>query len=130
MPEGEALVGDDGVRWVKRLCSGERYYVATERGVLWEYSARLAEFCGMIAFADGDAKRACADISSDGERLFVRLDCGETFSVALGDRERFRAIGSFTPPNRRSETSLAGEALEDVPFTTRTSKEGLWVRFI
>lgn len=155
VPEGEMLLGDDGVRWVRRVtapfagggaergdrcgssplsgagagrgerCTGyERYFVATEKGLLWEYDSALADFCGALLLRGG-----CVDLRFDGERIYVETDRGERFSLGAGDRDRFDRIGSFTPQARRTETELRGAAAQDVPFTTRSSKEGLWVRF-
>lgn len=131
IPDGEMLLGEDGVRWVRRICASaadggapyERYFVATDNGLLWEYDPALDEFCGALLLCGG-----CSALTFDGERLFVETDGGERFSVGADDRARFERIGAFTAQAKRAEISLRGEAAANVPFTTRASKEGLWVR--
>ena len=129
IPEGEMLLGEDGVRWVRRLIapgepSYERYFVATENGLLWEYDPAIAEFCGALTLGGG-----CRAITFGGGRLYVGTDGGEVFSVDACDRARFDRIGAFTEQAKRAENVLRGEAATDVEYTTRASKEGLWVRF-
>ena len=132
IPDGEMLLGEDGVRWVKRVASTvedgeaayERYFVATENGLLWEYDPALGEFCGALMLGGG-----CRALTFDGERLYVETDGDERFSVGAFDRDRFDRIGAFTPQAKRAERELRGETAEDVSYTTRRSAEGLWVKF-
>jgi hypothetical protein len=129
-PEGEMLVGTgsgegEGVRFVRRVGALGRYYIATARGVLWEYDPALAEFTGALTL-----RRGCADLRYDGERLYFEDGVGERFSLDPASRDRFEQIGGITPQEKRAESALRGEPAENVAFTTRESREGLWVRFM
>lgn len=120
----EMLIGPEEALRVMYLASHDRYYISTSKGRLWEYLPELAEFSGTVVLNDG-----CADLRADGDRLYVTTNKGEIFSVEPDSAIRLERIGSFTPQDRRSESEMRGEALPDVPFETRETKEGLYVKF-
>ena len=126
VPEGEMLLGkSEGVRFVRYSRVLDRYYISTEKGFLWEYDPELAEFGGTLTYGGG-----CADLRFDGARLSVTADEGGVFSVDPHSRGRFDVLGGFASQEKLDESAPRGEAPDDVPFTTRDSKEGLWVRFM
>lgn len=122
--EHEMPIGFEEVLGVMYLASRDRYYISTSGGRLWEYLPELAEYSGTVVYED-----VCTELRADTQRLYVNTRSGGIFSVELDSADRFERLGSFTPPKRRAEDGMHGEALPSVRFETRTSKEGLYVRF-
>lgn len=122
--DNEMLIGPEEVLRVMYLESRDRYYIATSKGRLWEYLPELAEFSGTIVLDGG-----CSELRADRDRLYVTTGDGGIFSVELDSDDRLERIGSFTAQDRRTESEMHGEVLPDVPYETRDTKEGLYVRF-
>ena len=120
-PHGEMLLGDDLPRAVWRLPGGEKYYVATENGLMWEYDPALDEFNGAIALTGG-----VDELSAEADRLYVRNFDGEIFSVGINDSGRLDRIGRCGPPDRKAESVMRGETLPRVPFGKKKTKEGVY----
>lgn len=83
--------------------------------------------CGV--FGTIELSQGCNELSADSDRLYVTTTDSDIFSVELDNFNRLERIGSFTPPKRRTESKMNGEPLKDIPFTTRDTKEGVYVRF-
>ena len=124
VPSGrEMLLGDDLPAHVWRCGTLSRHYIATRGGLLWEYLDGICEFGGAIALETPVTRAAYA-----GGRLFFEGAHG-VFSVDAESSGRYERIGGCTPRDDRREDALPLPEMEEVPFTTRDSKEGLYVIF-
>ncbi len=119
--DGEIFLGNDTP--VKCWSYGKlgRYYIATERGLLWEYHYEFNEFAGAL-IQRGKAE----EMYSDGDRLVIACE-DKIFSVNADTRDRFDVMGSFSEQNAQSESSPHGNPLQLVEFTTRETKYGKYV---
>lgn len=120
---GEILLGNDLPEKVYVHPEAGRKYVATENGLLWEYSDGLGDFTGALSLEG----RFCGLFATD-DRLYLETTDNEIFSVGIDDRERFDSIGSFTPQNRRAEKTVSGRPLDVGTYSVRGSEEGLYIK--
>lgn len=121
---GEILLGDDRAERVWFLEEKRRYYLSTANGLLWEYLCDYGEFGGAICL-----EKQVADLSSDGERLYIAYQNGEFASVDLDSRMRWD-WNNIRTQESRVEPKLTGGILPTVNFTERQAKEGVYVKFI
>lgn len=120
---GEILLGEDKPVRIWHAKTLDRYYIATEKGLLWEYRCDLWEFSGAIAL-----EKQVTDLYIKDDRLFIGYEW-KTGSVDVNSRMRFD-WNNLRCQELREETEHMGEPLPTVEFTTRDSKEGLYVNFI
>lgn len=123
--KGEILVGaEDGPVTVYKHPSLDRYYVATENDLLWEYDGSLWDFTGTVAYEE-----KIKSLSADADRLYIEFADGRIESVDPHSRKRWQYTDHI---NRdvKTETELKGRPLETVSFTTFTKKEGTYVKFL
>ncbi len=123
--KGEILVGsDDKPTAVYKHPYLDRYYIATENDLLWEYDGALWDFTGTIAYGE-----KTKSLSADSNRLYIEFGDGEIVSLDPHSRKRWQYTDHINRESRPEE-SLKGEMLETIPFTTFRKKEGLYVKFI
>ena len=120
---GEMLLGEDMPERVWHLEEYDRYYISTEKGNLWEFICSLNEFGGAITLE----KRVNELHVGDG-RLYLTLDNGSVGSVDLFSRMRWE-WDNVLSQEIRAEEAPHGTALPEVPYTTRRTKEGVYVKF-
>lgn len=123
--KGEILVGaEDTPTSVYKHPYLDRYYVMTEKDLLWEYDGELWDFTGTVAYEE-----KVKSLSADTDRLYIEFDDGKIRSIDLHSRKRWQYKDHI---NREflPETELKGERLKTIPFTTFTEKEGVYIKFI
>ncbi|MBE6573180.1 MAG: hypothetical protein E7652_02175 [Ruminococcaceae bacterium] len=120
----EILIGTDDSptkAWYDEL--HDRYFVATEKGMLWEYSEKLSDFCGALSY-----ERTVDELYVDGDRLIMKYPDKAAISVDLYSRHRWQYKESLKQ-DINSETDICGIALPRIGFTIRDSKEGVYILF-
>ncbi len=121
---GEMLLGEDEPEKIWKCEKLNRYYIFTSGGILWEYQCEFDEFGGAIAM-----DKNINEIRIENDRLVFRYDENCIVSVDVDSRSRWQWQG-HRDQELRVESKLYGEPLPTVDFTTRSSKEGLYVKFI
>lgn len=122
--KGEILIGvEDNPVAVYRHPHIDRYFIETEKELLWEYDGELWELMGTIAY-----ERKISKLSAYADRLYIEFDDGIILSIDLNSRKRWQYTDHI---NREAiiESSLKGEELQAVPFSVFTKKEGVYVVF-
>lgn len=123
--KGEILVGaEDKPTAVYKHPYLDRYYVATEKDLLWEYDGDLWDFTGTIAYEE-----KIKSLSAENDRLYMEFDNGEILSIDTASRKRWQYRDHINR-DAKTETERKGQPLEAVPFTTFTKKEGIYVKFL
>lgn len=120
----EMLIGADDApvkAWYDEI--HERYFVATEKGMLWEYQDKLSDFCGTLSY-----ERAVERAYIDGCRLVMEYSDRTYASVDLNSRHRWQYKDSLDQ-DIRAEEGVYGKPLTEITFTTRDSKEGVYIIF-
>lgn len=117
----EIFLGDDTPVKCWSLGRLGRYYIATEKGLLWEYHSEFNEFVGAL-IQEGTAN----EMYSDGDRLVI-VCADKIFSVNEDTRDRFDVMGSFSDQNAQIESAPKGTPLSIVEFTTRETKYGKYI---
>ena len=117
----EIFLGDDTPVKCWSLGRLGRYYIATEKGLLWEYHYEFNEFSGAL-IQEGTAN----EMYSDGDRLIISCE-DKIFSVNEDTRDRFDVMGSFSEQNAQIESATKGTPLPTVEFTTRETKYGKYI---
>lgn len=122
--KGEILIGaDDNPAAVYKHPSLDRYFVATQKNLLWEYDGELWDFTGTLAY-----EKKVKSLSAEGNRLYMEYANGEIASIDLKSRKRWQYTDHINQDSRKEE-KLCGTCLSSVPFKTRDSKEGIYVIF-
>ncbi len=121
---GEMLLGKDEPEKIRYCEELGRYYISTANGLLWEFLCEFNEFSGALSL-----KEKVTELAIDGDRLCLGYENKTFASVDLHSRMRWD-WNNLLSQERREEISLCGTPLPTVNFTTRTSKEGVYVKFI
>lgn len=120
----EMLIGADDApvkAWYDEI--HQRYCVATEKGMLWEYSEKLSDFCGALSY-----ERTVEKLFIDDNRLVMEYSDRTYASVDLNSRHRWQYKDSLKQ-DIRTEDGVYGIPLDEIAFTTRDSKEGVYIIF-
>lgn len=105
------------------ITEDKKLIISTSNGILWEYDCELDDFTGALAL-DKSVDALCVK----DNRLILAYD-GKGASVDANSGVRFDCFGGFAEQEIADEETLHGEPLPAVEFTTRVSKEGLYVKF-
>ena len=119
--EGELPLGEDNLLHAWSLPEYGRAYLATEKGLLWEYSRELDEFTGAITL-----KAGAEEISVYDGRLYFRAFDGSCYSVGLESSGRLDRIDGCVPQEIRPEPELKGRVPETNACRTRRAKDGIY----
>ncbi len=120
---GEILLGEDEPCKVWYLGEPQRFYISTKKRLLWEYNCSLWEFSGAIAL-----EKKVTDLRIDGDRLFIGYD-SSVGSVDIHSRMRFD-WDNLRCQELKEEKEMSGSPLPTLGFTTRASKEGVYISII
>ena len=100
-----------------------RYFVSTAQGMLWEYIEELSDFCGAVAY-----EKKVKELYVKENRLILVYDDFEISSVDLDSRGRW-AYKDTLKQEITKEKEIYGTLLPAVEYTTRDSKEGIYIKF-
>ncbi len=121
--QNEILLGEDMPErawFCKKL---QRYYVSTREGLLWEFLPEFNEFSGALSL-----ERKVTSLSLDGGRICLGYEDGGFASLDAHSRMRWD-WNNLLSQESLPEPYLCGMPLPSVDFTTRTAKEGVYVKF-
>ena len=120
----EILIGTDDeaqkVWYDEAHCS---YFVSTKKGMLWEYSEELSDFCGAVSY-----EKKVENLYINKNKLIMEYPNTTLASVDLVDRGRWQYKDSLEQKIVALD-ELVGEKLPTVNYESYSSKEGTYIKF-
>jgi len=120
----EILIGDGDMP--ESLWYDERhksYYVSTEKGMLWEFSEELCDFCGALSY-----EKKVSGLFLENDMLVLEYADKTAVSLDLTSRKRWQYKDSL-PRELNICSSVFGKKLPYVSYDTYPSKEGIYIKF-
>lgn len=99
------------------------YYISTERGMLWEFSEELCDFCGALSY-----KNAVSDVYVLGNELVMEYPSGDFAALPLDSRSRWQYKGNLKQAIRACQNPEY-PPLPTLEFSVYDSKEGWYIKF-